>query len=57
MNVKQAFGNLVAACAVAQKSGNLSLDEAGAVVESIKLIQSVLFQEQKPEAAPQVAEA
>jgi hypothetical protein len=57
MDIKQAFQNLVAGCSVAQENGKLSLDQAAAVVESIKVVAAVLFPEPKPEAAPPVAEA
>lgn len=50
MDVNQAFGNLVACCQVAQESGKLTLDQAAAVVESIKLVRDAL--QPKPEAAP-----
>ena len=57
MDIKQAFQNIVAGCSVAQENGKLSLEQAAAVVESIKVVAAVLFPEPKPEVAPPVAEA
>lgn len=55
MNIQQAFGNMVAVAQVAQEAGKLTLDQAVAVVESIKVVRDALGI-QPQEAAPPKAE-